>query len=217
MNIFQIKTKPHGTFRLNEFLQNNFISIGWPGIGNVEGVQKEEIRERLLNTYYGGRYEENTRTISVDLGNVWAFVDTMKSEDIVLFHGHQSNVHIVEVGPYKYVEKLDNNKDGMCHQREFKMLATVDYDSLNPKLQELLRHRGTVTKFKYPLEDAELDLFIHGEGIVQTDRFRGEEFYPEQVPVEIINEALSVLYGALHSDDSEKRFKAAIEILRYTK
>jgi predicted Mrr-cat superfamily restriction endonuclease len=193
------------------------LSIGWPGIGNLEGVPKEEIRDRLLNSYYGGRYEENTRTISVDLGNVWAFVDTMKVNDIVLFHGHQSNVHIVEVGLYKYVEDLDNDIDAMCHQREFKLLATVSYDSLNPKLQELLRHRGTVTKFKYPLEDAELDLIMNGEGITQTDHFRGEEFYAELVPAEMISESLRVLYDALNSDDQDTRIKAAIEILRYAK
>ncbi|MCM3413228.1 hypothetical protein [Metabacillus litoralis] len=122
------------------------------------------------------------------------------------------------MGLYKYVEELDNDRDGMCHQREFKLLKTVSYEDLSPKLQELLRHRGTVTKFKYPLEDAELDLLIHGEGVSQTDSFRGGEITSvEQVPIEVINEALNVLYDALNSSDQDKRFKAAIEILRYVK
>ncbi|MCM3164374.1 hypothetical protein [Metabacillus litoralis] len=218
MNIFQIKTKPHGTDRLNEFLRFNFICIGWPGIGNLEGVSKEEIRERLQKTYYNDRYEENARTIGVDLGNIWAFVETMQEGSIVLFHGHQDNVHIVKVGPYKYVEEFDNNKDGKCHQRDFTLLATVSYSELNLKLQELLRHRGTVTKFKYPLEDAELDMLIQGDGVTQTDSFRGNEHYSsEKVPVNIISEALEVLYDALKSKDHTIRFKAAVEILRYSK
>ncbi|RID81379.1 hypothetical protein D1953_20970 [Peribacillus asahii] len=213
MNIFQIKTKPHGTIRLNEFLKDQFICIGWPGIGNLEGVSKEEIRELLKKA----RPEDNDRTIGVDLGNIWAFYNTMKEDSVVLFHGHHHNVHIVKVGPYKYVEEFDNDKDGMCHQREFELLATVTYEDLNPKLQELMRHRGTVTKFKYPLEDAQLDLLIKDQGIIQTDPFRGDEIYFEAVPTEIINDALDVLYEALNSNDSDKRFKAAVEILRYVK
>ncbi|MFF2291050.1 hypothetical protein [Peribacillus butanolivorans] len=213
MNIFQVKTKPHGTDRLNEFLKYHFISIGWPGLGNLEGVSKEEIRELLKKD----RYEDNDRTIGVDLGNIWAFVDTMKKDSVVLFHGHHHNFHIVRVGPYKYVEEFDNDKDGMCHQREFELLATVTYEDLNPKLQELMRHRGTVTKFKYPIEDAELDLLIEGQGIIQTDPFRGDENYIEAVPAEIVNDALNVLYEALNSNDPDKRFKAAVELLRYVK
>lgn len=93
----------------------------------------------------------------------------------------------VKGGPYKYVEDLDNNKAGMCHQLEFTLLATVMYEKLNSKLQELLRHRGTVTKFKYPLEDAELDMLIQGNGITQTDSFRGNEHYSsEKVPVNLV-------------------------------
>jgi predicted Mrr-cat superfamily restriction endonuclease len=213
VNIFQIKTKPHGTDRLNEFLKSHFICIGWPGIGNLDGVSKEEIRERLKKT----RNEDNARTIGVDLGNIWAFVDTMKEDSIVFFHGHHRNVHIVKVGPYKYVKEFDNDKDGMCHQREFELLATVTYEDLNPKLQELMRHRGTVTKFKYPFEDAELDFLIGGQGTIQTDPFRGDENYIDTVPEEIINDALNVLYDALNSNDPDKRFRAAVEILRYVK
>ncbi|MEY9976313.1 hypothetical protein [Lysinibacillus sp. RC79] len=213
MNIFQIKTKPHGTIRLNEFLKYHIICIGWPGIGNLQGVSKEEIRERLKKD----RPEDNERTIGVDLGNIWAFVNTMKEDSVVLFQGHHHNVHIIKVGPYKYVEEFDNDNDGMCHQREFELLATVTYEDLNPKLQELMRHRGTVTKFKYPLEDAQLDLLIGEQGIINTEPSRGVENYIEAVPTEIINDALSVLYEALNSNDLDKRFKAAVEILRYVK
>lgn len=214
MNIFQIKCKPHGTDRLNEFIADNFLSIGWPFIGSLEGVEKEEIRERLLIVdQYKKRYSENTRTVSVDLGNIWAFVDTMKAGDIVLFHGHQNNVHIVEVKSYEYVQEFDND-EGMCHQRKFTPLAIVPFEELNSKLQELMRHRGTVTRFKYPLADAELDSLIGS----QADTLRKDQVISLQsVPEKIIKEALEELYSALHSGDSDKRFRAAAEILRYVK
>ncbi len=43
MNIFQIKTKPHGKERLNDFIQGEFIAIGWPGIGDLNGTSKSEV------------------------------------------------------------------------------------------------------------------------------------------------------------------------------
>ena len=214
MNIFQIKCKPDGKDRLNEFIAENFLSIGWPFIGNLEGVGKEEIRERLLNVdEYKERYSKYARTVSVDLGNIWAFVNTMRVGDIVLFQGHQNNVHIVEVKSYEYVEKFDNN-EGMCHQRKFSPLAIVLFEELNSKLQELMRHRGTITKFKYPLEDAELDSLVGS----QTDALHKEQAISSQsVPEKVIKQALEELYSALHSEDLDKRFRAATEILRYAK
>ncbi|MEK5528583.1 hypothetical protein MKX79_04200 [Viridibacillus sp. FSL R5-0468] len=220
MNIFQIKTKPHGADRLNEFIHGEFISIGWPGMGSLEGITKEELRERLKKVYYNEHYKGNPRGISVDLGNVWAFVDTMKPDDIVLFHGHQNNVHIVRVGPYKYVEELDNDQDAMCHQREFTLLKVVKFDELNSKLQELMRHRGTVTKFKYPLDAAELDLLLMGnieDRNVKPDIVHPIDLVTRDVPEEIVKAALEVLYEALDSEDYDKRFKAAVEILRFVK
>lgn len=214
MNIFQIKCKPHGKDRLNEFIAENFLSIGWPFIGNLEGVEKEEIRERLLNVdKYKKRYSKNNRTVSVDLGNIWAFVNLMKPGDIVLFQGHQNNVHIVEVKSYEYIQEFDNS-EGMCHQRKFSPLAIVLFEELNSKLQELMRNRGTITRFKYPLEDAELDSLIGS----QPDTLRKEqEVSLQPVPEKVIKQALEELYSALHSEDLDKRFRAAIEILRYTK
>jgi predicted Mrr-cat superfamily restriction endonuclease len=217
MNLFQVKCKPHGHFRLNDFIQGKFIAIGWPGIGNLKGVSKEEIKTRLLNPNlsYSERYKAKQGTVSVDLGNIWAFVDTMKTGDTALFQGHQDNVYIVEVGPYKYVEEFDTDEDGMCHQRDFKLLKTVKYEELNLKVQRFLGNRGTVTKFKYPLEEAELALSsLSGGGSDQP--YMGTT-KSDPVPEEIIKEALAVLYEDLESEDPDKRSQAAIEILRYSK
>ncbi|MET4559614.1 hypothetical protein ABIA69_000757 [Lysinibacillus parviboronicapiens] len=62
-----------------------------------------------------------------------------------------------------------------------------------------------------------IDLLIGEQGIINTEHSRGVENYIEAVPTEIINDALSVLYEALNSNDLDKRFKAAVEILRFVK
>lgn len=206
MNIFQIKTKPHGNERLNDFVQGEFLAIGWPGIGNLNEVSKDEVRERLDKAYD----YESSRSLGNDLGNVWAFVDTMTEGDLVLFQGHVNNVYIVKVGPYEYVEKYDN-AIGMAHQRKFELIKVVKKQQLNSKVQELLRNRSAITKFKYPIEDAELDL-INIDMPVQYD----SNLYVD-VDEEIIQKAMQILIDGLDSSSEEIRFKAAVELLRYTK
>lgn len=204
MNIFQIKTRPHDKERLNEFVQGEFIAIGWPGIGDLTGVEKEEIRQRLQQHYT----YKNAHSLGNDLGNVWTFVHTMQEDDLVLFTGHQNHVYIVKVGPYSYEERYDN-EEGMAHQRAFKMLKIAKRDDLNPKIQELLRNRSAVTKFKYRLEDADLsDISTNEVHKLNPKVMAGEA---------AIEKALNILYLELESHDSDRRFKAAIELLRFAK
>ena len=204
MNIFQIKTKPHGNERLNDFVQGEFLAIGWPGIGDLMGISKDELRKRLENEYS----YESSRSLGNDLGNVWAFCNTMQEGDVVTFQGHLDNVYIVKVGPYEYVAKYDN-EIGMAHQRKFELLKVVKKQQLNSKVQELLRNRSSITKFKYPIEDAELDL-INIDMPVQYD----SNLYVDE---DTIQKAMQILIDGLDSSSEEIRFKAAVELLRYTK
>ena len=51
-HVFQMKTKPHGFQRYDEFIRDQVIGIGWPLIGNLDGISKDELRERLRNVYH---------------------------------------------------------------------------------------------------------------------------------------------------------------------
>ncbi|MBU9713201.1 hypothetical protein [Evansella tamaricis] len=206
MNIFQIKTKPHGTDREAEFIHDKFIAIGWPGIGDLTGVGRAEIKERLKNNYpYDGQ------KLGYCLGVVNAFVNTMEERDIVLMSSTRNDhVHIGVVGPYRYEENYDNKKDGMCHQRSVEWTKFIPRRDLNDKVQELLRNRGTLTQFKYPVEMAELDSFD------ETGSFQTEVDVPT-VPEEIIQKALRVLEEELDSTDPDRRLAAAVELLRFSK
>ena len=46
-----MKTKPHNIHRFQQFIKENFVCIGWPGIGDLHGVNKDEIRNRISNEY----------------------------------------------------------------------------------------------------------------------------------------------------------------------
>jgi len=204
VNVFQMKSKPHGTERINEFIgvdggENSFVAIGWPGIGDLTNVSKDEIRERLEK-----RYNYKGQQLGTYLSAVNTFVNTMKKDDIVLITNKLGHVFIFEVEGYWYDQDYDNDI-GMCHQRKAKLLKVLNKLELNLEIQELLRNRGTITQFKYPFEKSGLDKWFEPS---------------EELDVNVnklVNSALNVLEKKLLAEDSLIRVKAAAEILRFAK
>ncbi|MCL6599267.1 MAG: hypothetical protein K6T81_11080 [Alicyclobacillus macrosporangiidus] len=212
-NVFQIKTKPHGIERLNEFLEKGFIAIGWPGIGDLTEVDREEIRTRLKEKYgYVGQQ------LAYTLGAVNTFVNVMSKGDIVLVRDGEY-VHIGIIGPYRYVEELDNDDDGMCHQRATKWIATVKRSDLNADVQSLVANRNSVSKFPHPTEMAELDKVAGLEKYVSHPT-QSTEWDRGSLPqandrANDLNKAWSVLTQALDSSNEMIRVQAAIAILNH--
>lgn len=68
-HVFQMKTKPHGFQRYDEFIRDQVIGIGWPLIGNLDGISKDELRERLRNVYHslfgGEAWQRSWRDLDV--------------------------------------------------------------------------------------------------------------------------------------------------------
>lgn len=205
VNIFQMKSKPHGVERINDFIgidggEDSFVAIGWPGIGDLTNVSKDEIRERLEK-----RYNYKGQQLGTYLSAVNTFVNTMKKEDLVLISNKLGQVFIFEVGEYQYEKDYDNNDFGKCHQRKAKLLKVLNKAELNPELQELLRNRGTITQFKYPFEKSGLDKWF--EPLEELDVDLNE----------LVNSALNVLEKELLAEDPLIRIKSAAEILRFAK
>ncbi|WLR50659.1 hypothetical protein LC040_15535 [Bacillus tianshenii] len=201
MNLFQMKSKPHGYERLQLFLEEGFVAIGWPHIGSLEDVDSEEIETRLAHAYpsYVGQ------KMAYYKGIVNAFVNTMKPGDIVMIT-EGDFVHIGKLGEYKYVEEFDTDSEGMCHQRPVEWLVTVARNELNEKVQEHIRNRATVTKFKYPFHLAELESLLNGTpSKASFDRS------------ELVEKAWQVLKEELQSTDANVRVNAASAILQAVK
>ncbi|MDT3426701.1 hypothetical protein J2Z22_002235 [Paenibacillus forsythiae] len=47
MKLYQMSSRPGGTERISSFLEDNFVCMGWPGIGDLEHTGSEELRERF--------------------------------------------------------------------------------------------------------------------------------------------------------------------------
>ena len=200
MNIFQMKTKPHGIERFRQFMDEGFVCIGWPGIGNLENTSKDEIRSRIRQKYnYEGHKLGNA------LGQVNTFVNTMKSGNIVLI-SEGDRVYVGRVGDYDYESQYDNKQDGMCHRRRVEWIDQAPVENVESSIQKLIRNRNTICKYPHSIEESQLSelfkkqLLIGKEDLAKLDN--------------LFTDALAVLEEELKSTDPERRLKAATELIR---
>lgn len=217
MNLFQMKSHPHGIDRMKLFLEENFVCIGWPGIGNLEGVSKEELRRRLVLVYGDDPHELASR-----LGAIGLFVHAMQDGDYVLL-ADQDAVYVGDLGDYYYVDEYDNDQDAMCHRRGVTWLARIPRVELNAEVQELLRHRGTITRFQHPFAAAGLDRWIAAQQQApilpasppKAQRTASPASAASAVDAQTIGQALGILKEAMESSDPERRERAAAAVLLY--
>lgn len=200
MNIFQMKTKPHGIERGREFIDENFVCIGWPGIGNLEQTSKDEIRDRLEKTYgYTGHRLGNA------LGQVNTFINTMKTGDVVIIV-EKDRAYIGTVGDYAYEVQFDNSQDGMCHRRSVEWTDRVLITDLESSIQRLISNRNTICQYPESIEESGLDKVLG-----KQHSFNKEDSAKLD---SLIREALTVLEEELKSTDPDRRLKAAAELIR---
>ena len=210
--IYQIKTKPHGIQRYEHFTRKGedgrgFVSIGYPGIGELMNVDRDEIRDRLAFTY--PHYEG--QTLGYHSGVVNTFANGMNEGDIVLITNELNNkVHVGQLGPYIYKQANDDMTVGMCHTRPVKWMKVLTTDVLNEDIQKLLRNRGILTQFYKEVSTSELEqLFNSNRSTDDDDSTSTAQRH------DLIAKALELITDELYSEDRERQVQAAIEILRY--
>lgn len=135
------------TKRLDEFKANNFIAIGWPGIGNLDGKSREDIKEILSGEPYN--YS------GLVLGNAYATIDILvnrmqKGDYLLIPDGDDIYFAIVD-SDYVFDKSVDNTADGYPHQRKVKNLTTSHLRSeLSKALRSSLKvHRTTADLSKH--------------------------------------------------------------------
>lgn len=200
MKIFQMKSKPHGNERIKEFIDENFICIGWPGIGNLKNQNKDEIRNTLQNKYKISGYK-----LGNALGQVNTFVNTMKKGDVVLVSEKQW-AYIGVIDDYIYEEQFDNEIDAMCHRRKVKWTNKVLIKDLSNDIQKLLSNRNTICQYKDVVESYNIDKVLGKKCFIINDNIDRLD--------NLISEAIAILEEELRSEDRERRLKAASELIR---
>ncbi|MNC28751.1 hypothetical protein D3C75_769730 [compost metagenome] len=192
--------------RMKEFLEDNYVCIGYTGLGDLEHADREELRTRLVLAGTAAEAELETILDSLD-----RFVNVMQDGDYVLVADGEW-AYLGDLGDYFYAEAFDSPEDGRCHRRGVTWLNTVPVAALNPLLKAWTGEEA-VLQYNGPLPEARLDLWISdssADGVQDGEKAGG-------VDEETLFKALAVLKSALDSEDAERRERAAIAILKYAK
>lgn len=200
MNVFQMKTKPHDIEHIREFIDENFVCIGWPGIENLQQVNKDEIRDRLKKVY-----NVTGHRLGNMLGQVNCFVNTMRKGDIVLIT-ERDWANIGVLGDYDYNLQYDNGQDGMCHRRNVEWITRIMIKDLDSSIRRLLSNRNIISQYPDTIEASGLKKYISSQSPVSKINSSKLE--------DLFLNALEVLEEELKSSNPDRRLKAATELLR---
>ncbi|MEK4350122.1 hypothetical protein [Paenibacillus sp. FSL R5-0475] len=206
MNLFQMGSKPLGTERITAFLEDNYVSIGYPGIGDLENISKVDLRDRMIHTYQYSELELTEHIQAIQL-----FVHTMQDGDYVLVCDGDW-VHLGDLGDYFYNELFDAPDIGTCHRRGVTWLKSLPITDLNAGIKEFLSDSGVVKQYKGPMPSARVDLWITGSS--DSEQAVSNRMHVDE---ETLSMALDILKEALVSENAERRERAAIAILQYAK
>ncbi len=142
--VWMLRAKPHGNNRISEFLEDNIIAIGWPKIGNLSKLGKDEIRKKIIsNGDYRNEYD-TTRKLSMAVSQVQRFVIEMNIGDYVIVPDFEDIYIGIITSNYMYVKNLDNDKDGYPHQRKVEFKLHLRRDDLDQNLRDSLRATMTL-------------------------------------------------------------------------
>ncbi|WNS45861.1 hypothetical protein [Paenibacillus sp. MMS20-IR301] len=208
MRLFGMKAEKTRSGLIKSFLEDNYVSPGYPGIGDLENRGREEIIIKLATAggYQGQELEEA-------LDSLHLFVNVMQDGDYVLTADDEW-VYLGDLGDYFYIDLHDSPEDGTAHRRGVTWLKSLPRTEVNPAIEALLHAEAVVTQYTGVLPAAKVELWL-----AEQTAPGGAETTQAHVKVDeaTIAEALAVLKEALHSPDAERRERAAAAILQYAK
>lgn len=191
---------------MKSYLEDHFISIGWPRLGDLEHAGENETVQGLRQ-YYG---LEGTALIAA-ADTIRLFAMDMQDGDYVLVI-HDNGIVLGDLGDYYYIEDPQSEESKLCHRRGVTWLKRMGMNELPPSLQAFLREEdGEVGKFCRPISAAEAESWTAVETAVTGGGGRSMPAVDE----ELVREALLILQEAMRCSEAERRERAAIAILQY--
>ncbi|OWA34083.1 hypothetical protein B9G55_17285 [Saccharibacillus sp. O16] len=243
MQLFRLSAWVQGRDRMEDFLNDCFVSLGYPEIGDLESADAQQV-SKPLNRVYGYEGEQLQRAVEA----VLTFASGMSDGDYVMV-AHRGHAWLGDLGDYYYRQDADHSDEGTCHRRGVTWLGVLPLDKLSPLLRGFLCAEGEddeaasdkkVTLARFPLSPAlaGLEAFaaqapggqlpglppvsadpIHSLRATasESSRFSDSAAPLPLVEEETLREAISVLREALHSEELELRVRAAEALLRYAR
>lgn len=148
---WMIRPYPCEVCRLDEFRQKGIVAIGWPGIGDLTGKSREDLKQLLSQPPYS--------YVDRRLGSAYATVDILVNRirpgDLVLVP-NGDDIYFAEItSGYRYDPSVDG-KDGYPHQRAVSWFpATVARWDLSNALRISLRAPRTAADLSQHIKEIE--------------------------------------------------------------
>ncbi len=113
-----MRAKPHNHNRMVEFLANDIVALGWPGVGNLAGMDRRMLGKTVKKAYS----IRDNRELGRNVGTLDTFVNRVKSGDLVVVPSPEDgDVYMGRFeGGYRYNRAAE--KDSYPHQRRVKWL-----------------------------------------------------------------------------------------------
>ena len=153
MNGWIFRPYPHGINRMSQFLDESFIAIGWPGIGDLYSCHKSIIYEKVFALYISDYGDQFCRDSS---NTIWKFREEMQIGDIVLVVPFKEDSLEIAVGKIdssyffepQYDEtasSTDTGYNGFSHRRKVIWLEKRLPRSLLPEPVKKAFTKKTIT------------------------------------------------------------------------
>lgn len=198
-NTWLFRGSPHGSYQVDNFIENDFIAVGYPVNRSLENLTYEEIHSRLAKF----KWEEG-------IGNVYSLVALFNIDDYVIVpSNNKKDVYLGKItSNYLYKQELDIDEVGLGfpHQRSVSWLFDKK-PILRSKLPEEIR-----ASLRYPGTVADLTKHTHLiEEIINEQSTSIEDHNKIEL------KAIKVITELLDSDNEETKFKAAQFIIENKK
>lgn len=214
MKLFALKPVIGGQNRIKDFIEDCFVCLYSPGIGDMERGAKEQWFQRLAEqndfSVVGAEAECGSIDLDKRLADMEMFALTMQDGDFVLVRDGDE-VHVGDLGDYYYVDHADALEDGSCHRRGVTWVKSVLYDLLPNELQKLTNEAVPVSQFDKSVTRAQMELWFSGE----SSRTATVPMPMPEIDAAVIETAISVLTAAMSGEDAERRERAAAALLQY--
>lgn len=202
-----IRPKPSGIDRLQEFLKEQIIAVGWPGLGDLAGTREYELKLKLRE-----EYADNASALSA----LKMVVYRMSPGDYVLVPQENSIFFGEITSNYIYKEERDELATGYPHQRQVDWYDLVlSRDELPAELQKstrVVRTAAELTKHIHLIE--ELLTSHQAKKRVSNGMRQGNsanDFNTEQ----LVDHAKKVVGQELTNEDPIVRLRAAEVIFNF--
>lgn len=204
-DLWLLRGYPSEKKRIDEFIEEGIIAIGWNELGDMKGKDSKSIASELRQTGHS--------ITNVVIGVINYFVNNMKVGDICLIPADNNKIYIAKIESDYFYEET-KIKAGYPHQRKATFLNINDpinrYD-LPEDLQKSLRAQNTVANLTHRKEV--FCNFMNNGQSGEDDSFDIDTKLKNEL-TGMMSKALENLKNDLECDDPARRAAASVEVIK---